>query len=176
VGLGLWILIVLCLGAAVAGSRSLGSLRRQVLASWEQVEFLLGRRHALVRELVDTARGALPSGGEAWEPLDQALQRAIEACGVWPRMEAENRLTEALADRRAGAIGYADPALQALRRRLAVVEAEIATAAREYNLQVMALNQRIHAFPWRLLARGLRPVEYLVLDRPIEESTHPVPF
>jgi LemA protein len=171
---GLWILLGLLLGATGAGSRRLGSLQRQVRAGWERVEFLLGRRHALVPTVVAAARDALPAGGEGWETLTAASRRAAEASGIPERAEAENGLSEAVAALRARVAGHADPSLQASLRRLASVEAEIAAAGRDYNLRVMAFNQRLHRLPWRLFSRGLRPAEYLVLEMAGDESTDPV--
>jgi hypothetical protein len=166
---GVW--IFLCV-AAVAGltaflcRRDLQRRAAQVCSAWEPVERELKRRHDLVAALLPAQADVQPSGDEAAAAVADAWQEATAAATIADRTQAENRLSDALSqlrpDHAADASGL---------RTLSASGEQLVIAAREYNLRVMALNVQLHRFPWRLVARGFRPAEYLVLDEAREPGS-----
>jgi LemA protein len=173
--MGAWILIgiiVLVALMATRGYQSLVTLRNRVRNAWSPIEVQLIRRHDRIQDLVDTAESDLTHERELLEDVIRTRQQAIDARGIHEQAEAENLLSQTL--RRFFAAAEAGPEVAAnqkmlvLQEELVTTENEIAVARRFYNDQVIALNRKIHQFPWSLIARagGFRPAEYFIIDEP----------
>jgi LemA protein len=183
--MGIWLLIgviVLIALIALGGYYSLVALRSRVQNDWSQIDVQLKRRYDLIPNLIETAKGYMNHEREVLEGVTQARQQAIDACGVPEQAEAENQLTQAL--RSLFAVAEAYPDLKANQNMLALQEELTATAnkiafARQfYNDQVMALNNKIHQFPWNLIAGagGFRPAEFFIIDEPAQREAPKVAY
>jgi hypothetical protein len=166
---GVWILLCLAavVGLAVAlGRRGLARRAARVQAAWLTAETELQRRHDRVAELLGMISGAPPDGDAMVSAVARALEGASTAVEMADRTMAENRLTYALCQLLARPTTDDDAPQQERLRVVMACGQALAGAAREYNSRVMALNEQIARFPWRLVAGGHRPAEYLILDEP----------
>jgi hypothetical protein len=167
IGTGCLIALVL---AVLLGLAHLSRLRRHVRDAWDHAEALLGCRRELAAALVRSA-GQLPPGARAAvERIVMALPALEEAREVAPRAEAENRLAQALRELLAARDTREVPPFS-FREEWLAVEREISHAREAYNGRVMIYNQSIHRLPWRLLAAGRRPLEYLILEEAPDDTT-----
>ncbi len=71
-------------------------LRNQVQNAWSQIDVQLKRRHDLIPNLVETAKGYMKHERETLETITQARSRAMKASGVAEASRAEGELSGAL--------------------------------------------------------------------------------
>jgi LemA protein len=157
---------------ATRGYQSLVTLRNRVRNAWSPIEVQLIRRYDRIPDLVETAKSAMTHEQELLADVLRARQQAMDARSIHEQAEAENLLSQTLCGLFAAAEACpemkANESMLLLQEELAATENEIAFARQFYNDQVMALNRKIHQFPWSLIAGagGFRPAEYFIIDEP----------
>jgi LemA protein len=147
----------LALVLAVIGIyNSLVRLRNQVDNAWSQIDVQLKRRHDLIPNLVETAKGYMKHERETFEAITKARSAAMGAKTVSETARAEGQLGEALSKFMLVVENY--PELKAnqnflsLQEELASTENRIAFARQNYNDQALFYNNKIQMFPSNLVA------------------------
>lgn len=138
---------------------SLVALRLRTQNAWAQVDVQLKRRHDLIPNLVETARGYMQHERSTLEAVTEARTKAVAAAtGPLPqRMAAETALTGALGNLFAVAENYpqlrASENMQLLQEELTSTENRIAAARQFYNDETMRYNTAQATLPRSLMAR-----------------------
>jgi LemA protein len=148
---------VVLLALAVIGIyNSLVRLRNQVDNAWSQIDVQLKRRHDLIPNLVETARGYMKHERETFEAITKARSAAVGAKTVPEAAQAEGRLAEALSRFMLVVENYpelkANQNFLALQEELTSTENKTAFARQNYNDQVLYYNNKIQMFPSNILA------------------------
>jgi len=132
-------------------------LRNMVKDAWSQIDVQLKRRHDLIPNLVETAKGYMTHERETLDSVTQARAAAAGAGGNIPeRAQAEQGLTAALG--RLFAVVEAYPDLKAnqnflaLQEELASTENRISFARQNYNDTVMHYNNKTQVVPTNIVA------------------------
>jgi len=155
-GVGLVVLLLVVVVAAIALYNRLVLLRNRVDNSWAQIEVQLKRRYDLIPNLVETVKGYASHESKTFEAVVQARNIAMGAQSVAEQGQAENMLSGAL--KTLFAVAEAYPDLKAnqsfldLQQKLADAEDKIAYARQFYNDTVMSFNTAIQSFPAVLIA------------------------
>jgi len=151
--LGIVVLLVL---AAIGIYNSLVRLRNQVDNAWSQIDVQLKRRHDLIPNLVETAKGYMTHERGTFEAITQARSAAMGARTVSEAAQAEGRLQDALSKFMLVVENYPDLKANqnflALQEELTSTENKIAFARQNYNDQVLFYNNRIQMFPSNIVA------------------------
>ena len=182
--------IVVSLGAffiwALLIYNRLAAHRKRVANELAQIEVHLKRRHELIPDLVETARGYLTQDGETLKAVIRAVDSAQaagktasrgpgDAAAMADMAKTEGVLSSSL--NRLLALTEAHPELKADRKMMQLSEEIITTenklslARLAYNDEVMSLNKALEAFPAVMFAStlGFRPATPLApLDSDIE--------
>jgi LemA protein len=149
--------IVILLALAVIGIyNALVRLRNQVDNAWSQIDVQLKRRHDLIPNLVETAKGYMKHERETFEAITKARSAAMGAKTVSEASQAEGQLTAALSRFMMVMENYPDLKANqnflALQEELTSTENKIAFARQNYNDQVLYYNNKIQMFPSNILA------------------------
>jgi LemA protein len=164
-GIGMIALIVLLVIAAVLllvvlyviGTYNVFvGLRNQVDNAWSQIDVQLKRRHDLIPNLVETAKGYMQHERGTFEAVTNARAQAMGAKTVADAAKAEGALGEALSKFMLVVENYpelkANQNFLAVQEELASTENKIAFARQAYNDQTMFFNNRIQMFPSNIVA------------------------
>jgi LemA protein len=150
------IVLVLLIIFATGAYNALIGLRNQVNNAWSQIDVQLKRRHDLIPNLVETARGYMKHERETFEAITNARSRAVGARTVAEASKAEGALGEALSRFMLVVENYPDlKASQnflAVQEELASTENKISFARQSYNDQVLFFNNKIQMFPSNIIA------------------------
>jgi len=150
---GLVIFIVLYF---IAAYNSLVGMRNLVKNSWSQIDVQLKRRHDLIPNLVETAKGYMGHERQTFESVTKARSDAAGARGVAQVVQAESRLTDAISRFMAVVENYpelkANQNFLAVQEELSSTENRIAFARQAYNDAVLLLNNKIEMFPSSIVA------------------------
>ena len=150
---GLGLLIVLWIVGVFNG---LVRLRNAVKNAWSQIDVQLKRRHDLIPNLVETAKGYMVHERETLENVTKARNLAQGASGVANQGRAESGLTQALSGFFATAEQYPDLKANqnflALQEELASTENRIGFARQAYNDAAMQFNNKVEMFPSNIVA------------------------
>ncbi len=142
--------------AVVGIYNALVRLRNQVGNAWSQIDVQLKRRHDLIPNLVETAKGYMKHERETFEAITKARSAAMGAKSVSEATRTEGQLTEALSKFMLVVENYpelkANQNFLALQEELASTENKIAFARQNYNDQVLFYNNRIQMFPSNVVA------------------------
>jgi LemA protein len=131
-------------------------LRNQVDNAWAQIDVQLKRRHDLIPNLVETAKGYMKHERETFEAITQARSQAMGAKSVAETAKAEGHLADALSKFMLVVENY--PELKAnqnflsLQEELTSTENKIAFSRQNYNDQVLFYNNKIQMFPSNIIA------------------------
>jgi LemA protein len=133
-------------------------LRNGVRGGWSDIDVQLTRRHDLVPNLVETARGYVDHERETLEAVTQARSQAVAVAGadLLTRAAAEMALSGAVRNLFGVAEQY--PTLKAsqnfllLQEQLTSTENRIAFARQHYNDLVRQYNTALAEFPCNLVA------------------------
>jgi LemA protein len=151
--IGILIFIVLYL---ITAYNSLIGLRNLVKNSWSQIDVQLKRRHDLIPNLVETAKGYMGHERNTFESVTKARAEATAARGVPQIAQAESRLSEAISRFMVIVENYpelkANQNFLAVQEELASTENRIAFARQAYNDAVLFLNNKIEMFPSSIIA------------------------
>jgi len=135
---------------------SLIRLRNQVKNAWSQIDVQLKRRHDLIPNLVETAKGYMKHERETFENITQARSRAVSAGSVGEKSEAEGALSGAISRFFVVVENYPDLKANqnflALQEELTSTENKIGFARQSYNDQVLFFNNKIQMFPSNTVA------------------------
>src|SRR5271154_3220036 len=135
---------------------SLVQLKVRCDSAWSDIDIQLKRRHDLIPNLVETAKGYATHEKTTFEDIAKFRSMAMQATGPVDKAAAENQLTGALKSLFAVSENY--PQLQAsqqftqLQSSLSEIEDAIQNARRYYNAVVRDLNTKIQSFPTSILA------------------------
>jgi LemA protein len=153
VGFGAIMLLVVFL---VVVYNSLIRLRNQVRNAWSQIDVQLKRRHDLIPNLVETAKGYMVHERETLENITKARNLATQASGVRDQGRAETGLNNALGNFFLVVENYPDLKANqnflSLQEELSSTENKIGFSRQFYNDQAMHYNNRIEMFPSNIIA------------------------
>ena len=131
-------------------------LRNQVDNAWSQIDVQLKRRHDLIPNLVETAKGYMKHERETFEEITKARSQAMGAKSVSEASKAEGALGEALSKFMLVVENYPDLKANqnflSLQEELTSTENKTAFARQSYNDQVLFFNNKIQMFPSNIVA------------------------
>jgi LemA protein len=177
--IGIVVVVVLWLVGTYNG---LVRLRNQVLNAWAQIDVQLKRRHDLIPNLVETAKGYVAHERGTLEAVTKARNLAAQASGPAEASKAEQGLTSALGQFFMVVERYPDLKANqnflALQEELSSTENKISFARQFYNDQVMGYNIRIQSLPANAVAGMFHFVrmELFELQAPEERAVPQVKF
>ena len=150
------VIVVLLVFFVIAIYNSLVRLRNQVDNAWSQIDVQLKRRHDLIPNLVETAKGYMKHERETFESITKARSQAMGAKTVGEAAKAEGALGEALSKFMLVVENYPDLKANqnflALQEELTSTENKISFARQSYNDQTMFFNNKIQMFPSNVIA------------------------
>jgi LemA protein len=150
--------VVLLVVAVISIYNSLISLRNQVNNAWSQIDVQLKRRHDLIPNLVETAKGYMQLERGTFEAITNARSQAMGAKTPAQAAQAEGVLGEALSKFMLVVENYpelkANQNFLALQEELSSTENRISFARQGYNDQVLFYNNKIQMFPSNLIANA----------------------
>jgi len=152
----LLVLLVVLILFVIGIYNALIRLRNQVDNAWSQIDVQLKRRHDLIPNLVETAKGYMKHERGTFEAITEARSKAMGAQSVSEASKAEGALGEALSKFMLVVENYPD--LKANQNFLAVqeeltgTENKISFARQNYNDQVLFFNNKIQMFPSNIIA------------------------
>ncbi len=161
---------------------SLVRLRNQVQNAWSQIDVQLKRRHDLIPNLVETAKGYMQHERETLENITKARNLAAQASSVGEQGQAEGQLNNALSNFFVVVENYPDLKANqnflALQEELTSTENKIGFARQAYNDQAMVLNNKIQMFPSSIVAGmfNFKPAEYFEIEDETERTVPKVSF
>jgi len=189
--IALVVIVVLIIGIAlwlVGMYNGLVTFRNEVKNAWAQIDVQLKRRHDLIPNLVETARGYMQHERGTLEAVTQArnvAQAARSSAGGAASPEAakaEQALTTALGQFLVTVERYPDLKANqnflALQEELASTENKIGFARQFYNDQVMQYNTRIQSVPSNVIAGmfHFEPMDLFELKAEAEREAPQVKF
>jgi LemA protein len=155
-----WVLggVLLAGGLWTVGAyNALVKLRENVKNGWSQIDVQLKRRHDLIPNLVETAKGYMAHEKTTLENVIKARQQAVDAKGLKDKQEAENFLSGTLRSLFAVSENYpnlkADTQMHRLHEEITSTENRISFARQYYNDEVNRLNTTVQSFPDNLIAQ-----------------------
>ena len=162
---------------------SLVGLRNAVKNAWAQIDVQLKRRHDLIPNLVETAKGYMKHERETLEAVTQARQQAVNISdSVADQARKENMLSQTLRSLFAVSENYPDLKANqnflALQEELTSTENKISFARQFYNDSVMTFNNKIQMFPSNVIAGmfGFKEAEFFEVEDEAEREAPKVQF
>jgi len=186
--------LLLVTGVLVIGIyNGLVTLRNAFRNAFAQVDVQLRRRHDLIPNLVETAKGYMAHERQTLEAVIAARASATQAnirvtanpgdaAAVGALAQAESGLTSALGRLLAVAENYpqlkADATMRSLMEELTSTENRLAFARQAFNDAVLAYNNRRETFPAVVVAGalGFQPGEFLRTESEAERQAPKVGF
>lgn len=145
---------------AVGAYNGLVGLRNQVKNAWSQIDVQLKRRHDLIPNLVETAKGYMKHERDTLENITKARNLAAQASGAGAAGKAEGALGEALSKFFLVVENYPDLKANqnflALQEELSSTENKVSFARQFYNDSVMKYNTGLESFPANIIAGMFR--------------------
>jgi len=157
-------------------------LRNQVDNAWSQIDVQLKRRHDLIPNLVETAKGYMKHERGTFEAITQARSQAMGAKNVAEASKAEGALGEALSKFMLVVENYPDLKANqnflAVQEELTSTENKISFARQSYNDQVLFFNNKIQMFPSNIIANvfGFGKRDFFEIEVAAEREVPKVSF
>jgi len=187
----LLVIVVALVAYAVSIYNGLVTAKNGYKNAFAQIDVQLTRRHDLIPNLVEVAKGYLAHERGTLEEVIQARNAAVsglaaakanpgDPTAMQNLSASENSLTQGLG--RLFALSEAYPDLKAnttmmqLSEELTSTENRVAFARQAYNDSVMNYNNRRETFPGSLLAGGFPAAEPLALENPAAREAPKVSF
>ena len=150
------VIIVLLIIFVIGIYNALIRLRNQVDNAWSQIDVQLKRRHDLIPNLVETAKGYMQHERGTFEAITNARSQAMQAKTVSDAAKAEGALGEALSKFMLVVENYPDLKANqnflAVQEELTSTENKISFARQNYNDQTLFFNNKIQMFPSNVIA------------------------
>jgi LemA protein len=145
---------------AVAIYNKFVQLRESTKNGWSQIDVQLKRRHDLIPNLVETAKGYMAHERGTLESVIKARQQAVDASTFKDKQAAENFLSSTLRSLFAVSENYpnlkADQHMRQIQEELVSTENKISFARQYYNDEVNRLNTAVQSFPDNLIANAFQ--------------------
>lgn len=177
------LVIVVLLALFIVGIyNALIRLRNQVDNAWSQIDVQLKRRHDLIPNLVETAKGYMQHERETFETITNARSRAMGANSVSEASQAEGGLSEALSKFMLVVENYPDLKANqnflSLQEELSSTENKIAFSRQAYNDQVLFFNNKTQMFPSNIIAGAFSFTkrDFFEIETPAERQVPKVSF
>lgn len=157
-------------------------LRNQVKNAWSQIDVQLKRRHDLIPNLVETAKGYMKHERETLEEITKARNLAVNANTVAEHGKAEGQLNEAISRFLVVVENYPDLKANqnflALQEELTTTENKVGFARQFYNDQTQTFNTRIESVPTNIVANmfGFKQAEFFEIEEAAEREVPKVKF
>jgi len=177
--LGILVIIILWVAGMYNG---LVRLRNQVKNAWSQIDVQLKRRHDLIPNLVETAKGYMKHERETLENITKARSQAVDASGVANQAKAEGELSNALSRFMLVVENYPDlkasQNFMSLQEELSSTENKVAFARQFYNDQVQTFNTKIESVPTNIIANmfNFKQAEFFEIETATEREAPKVQF
>lgn len=174
--------ILLLVVYPIAIYNALVRLRNQVKNAWSQIDVQLKRRHDLIPNLVETAKGYMVHERQTLESVTEARSRAMSAQTVGEISRAEGMLSGAIGKFFLVVENYPDLKANqnflAVQEELTSTENKIAFARQNYNDQVLYFNNKIQMFPSNIIAGMMqfKEAEFFELEDQAEKAVPQVSF
>ena len=175
--------VIVVLVAFVIGIyNALIRLRNQVDNAWSQIDVQLKRRHDLIPNLVETAKGYMKHERGTFEAITEARSKAMGARNVSEASKAEGALGEALSKFMLVVENYPDLKANqnflSVQEELTSTENKISFARQSYNDQVLFFNNKIQMFPSNIVANAFNfgKRDFFELEAPAEREVPKVSF
>jgi len=175
-------IVVLAVMFFVGAYNSLVQLRNRVKNAWSQIDVQLKRRHDLIPNLVETAKGYMAHERETLTAITEARSRAMGAGTVAEKGVAETQLTQALSRFLVSVENYPDLKANqnflSLQEELTATENKIAFARQSYTDAVNFYNNKIEMFPSNVVAGmfNFRPETFFEIEEPAQREAPKVSF
>ena len=175
-------IIVIAVIAFVGMYNSLVQLRNRVKNAWSQIDVQLKRRHDLIPNLVETAKGYMVHERETLTAITDARSRAMGAGTVQDKGQAEAQLSGAISRFMLTVENYPDLKANqnflALQEELTSTENKISFARQAYNDAVLFFNNKIEMFPSNVIAGmfNFRPQEFFEVEEKTDRDVPKVSF
>jgi LemA protein len=176
------VIVVLLIMFVIGIYNSLVGLRNQVANAWSQIDVQLKRRHDLIPNLIETAKGYMQHERGTMEAVTNARSQAMNAKGVAESAKAEGVLGQALSKFLLTIEAYPDLKANqnflALQEEFASTENRIAFARQAYNDQVLFYNNKIQMFPSNIAAGmfNFAKSDFFVIEDASEKAVPKVSF
>ena len=157
-------------------------LRNRVKNAWSQIDVQLKRRHDLIPNLIETAKGYMKHENTTLENITKARNLAQNASGVGDQGKAESQLTQAMSAFYVVVENYPDLKANenflALQEELTSTENKIGFSRQFYNDETMQFNNKIEMFPSNIVANnfGFKQAEFFEIEEPTEREVPKVSF
>lgn len=163
---------------------SLVRLRNQVKNAWSQIDVQLKRRHDLIPNLVETAKGYMKHERETFEAITNARSHAVEASGsgVANQAKAESELSGAIGRFMLVVENYPDLKANqnflSLQEELTSTENKVSFARQFYNDQVLMFNTKVESVPTNIIAGmfNFKQAEFFEIEDTEERKVPKVQF
>ncbi|MGE4285443.1 MAG: LemA family protein [Phycisphaerae bacterium] len=175
-------IVVLLAIFIIANYNTLVRLRNQVKNAWSQIDVQLKRRHDLIPNLVETAKGYMKHEQTTLQGVVDARSRALGAGTVHDKIGAEKALSGAMSQFLLTVENYPDLKANqnflALQEELTSTENKLAFARQGYNDQAMFFNNKIQMFPSNIVAGifNFKEAEFFEVDNEAERNAPQVSF
>ena len=176
------VIIAVLLISIIGIYNALVRLRNQVDNAWSQIDVQLKRRHDLIPNLVETAKGYMQHERGTFEAITKARAAAMGAKGVADAARAEGALGEALSKFLLVVENYPDLKANqnflALQEELSSTENKISFSRQNYNDQVLYFNNKIQMFPSNIIAGmfSFTKRDFFEIEAPAERQVPKVSF
>jgi LemA protein len=169
--------LVFAILAIIGVYNTLVGLRNQVDNAWSQIDVQLKRRHDLIPNLVETARGYMKHERGTFEAITNARSQAMGAKSVSESAKAEGALGDALSKFLLVVENYPDLKANqnflALQEELSSTENKIAFSRQSYNDQVLFYNNKTQMFPTNIIAGMFAFIKRDFFETPAAEKEVP---
>jgi len=183
----IWVIALVMVLAVFAGLfvgiyNSLIRLRNRVKNAWSQIDVQLKRRHDLIPNLIETAKGYMKHERETLENITKARSQAMGAQGVGDKSKAEGALSGAMGKFFLVVENYPDLKANqnflSLQEELTSTENKIGFARQGYNDQVLFFNNKIQVFPSNMVAGmfSFKTEEFFEIEEEAEREVPKVDF
>lgn len=152
------VIVLILVTWAIGIYNKLVQLRENSKNGWSQIDVQLKRRHDLIPNLVETAKGYMTHEKDTLENVIKARQQAVDAGSLKDKQAAENFLSSTLRSLFAVSENYpnlkADQQMRQLHEELVSTENKITFARQYYNDEINRLNTAVQSFPDAIIANA----------------------
>lgn len=156
--------------------------RNQVKNAWAQIDVQLKRRHDLIPNLVETAKGYMKHERETLENITKARNLAVQPHGVADQAKAETELTRAMSNFFVVVENYPDLKANTnflqIQEELTSTENKIGFSRQYFNDTTMKFNTQVEQFPANVIAGmfNFKPGEFFEIEEAAQREAPKVSF